>query len=347
MTGRRALFLCDGGPEVGGGHVLRCLTLAGALGARGWLCDFAAPPFTARLLDRFGEGAGRVPAEDASPEGLLQAAEAAGRYEAVVADHFAMGAAEEARLRAVAPVVAAVDDLADRPHDADLLADCNLGRSPEDYRGLTPPGAVLLLGPAHAPVRPEFGRARAAALRRRAAGGPVRRVLVSLGLTDVGGATARAVQALTPWLGPAALDVVTGAGAPSLPELRMLAEGDGRIALHVDSREVVALMAGADLAIGAGGGSTWERATLGLPTVTLVLAANQRPGAARLAEAGAAVVVEAEERDFGVELADAFSRLAADAGARAELGRRTAALCDGRGAERTAERLCALQGARS
>jgi spore coat polysaccharide biosynthesis predicted glycosyltransferase SpsG len=34
-AGPRILFFADAGPEVGGGHVMRCLTLARALGRRG------------------------------------------------------------------------------------------------------------------------------------------------------------------------------------------------------------------------------------------------------------------------------------------------------------------------
>ena len=82
-----------------------------------------------------------------------------------------------------------IDDLANRPLEADLVLDAGPARLAQDYAGLTPPGATLLLGPNNAPVRPAFPALRETALARRAVGGPVRRILISLGLTDVGGVT--------------------------------------------------------------------------------------------------------------------------------------------------------------
>jgi UDP-2,4-diacetamido-2,4,6-trideoxy-beta-L-altropyranose hydrolase len=343
----RVLFISDAAPEVGGGHVMRSLTLAGALAAQGWRCAFLAPPFTASLLDRFGAAVDRAPAADASPEALVEAARASGPHQAVLVDHFDMAAAHEERLRAVAPILAVVDDLADREHAADLLIDCNLGRTASDYAALTPAGAQLLLGPRHAPVRPEFAGARPAALARREHASGVARVLVALGLTDVGRVTAGVVRALLPVLGDRRLEVVTGETSGSLPELRAAAAIDPRLSLRVDARNMAALMSSADLAIGAGGSSNWERATVGLPTLTLVLAPNQVPGTRRLAEAGATEAVDWGQGAGASELAAAFQRLIEDHDARDELGRRAAALCDGEGARRTTARLTELQAGRS
>ena len=49
----RILFVCDAGPAIGGGHVMRCLTLAGALTARGAEVAFLETPETAPVLDAF------------------------------------------------------------------------------------------------------------------------------------------------------------------------------------------------------------------------------------------------------------------------------------------------------
>ena len=44
MSGPSILFVVDAGPAVGGGHVMRSLTLAGALSGQGAACRFVAPP---------------------------------------------------------------------------------------------------------------------------------------------------------------------------------------------------------------------------------------------------------------------------------------------------------------
>ena len=49
----RLLFACDAGPAIGGGHVMRCLTLAEALTRMGAACAFVDTHATGPLLDAF------------------------------------------------------------------------------------------------------------------------------------------------------------------------------------------------------------------------------------------------------------------------------------------------------
>lgn len=317
MTSPRILFVCDAGPGVGGGHVMRCLTLAGALARRGAACAFVRTPETTDILARYAPD---VPLVEEGAAGDL-----------VVLDSYRMAPATEAAWRARAKRLAVIDDLA-RPHDADLVLDPSFGRLAADYAA-----PAVLVGPAYALVRPEFATARAAALARR--GEPARRCLVSLGLTDVGGITGRVAAALAD--SGLALDVVVGAGAPSLPGLQALA-GESRVTLHIDTADMARLITMADIAVGAGGSSIWERACLSLPTVTLILADNQRDMAMKLDEAGATLALDARWPGLEGRLGEAVGRLAADDGLRARLSARSAAICDGLGAERVAEALLGL-----
>jgi UDP-2,4-diacetamido-2,4,6-trideoxy-beta-L-altropyranose hydrolase len=205
QDGSRILFVCDAGPDVGGGHVMRSLTLAGALAEAGAECAFLARPAVEAVLDAFAPDTVRTTATEP--------------FDAVVFDHYGLSAPDHRACAKGRPTLV-IDDLANRPLEADLVLDAGPARRPEDYAGLTPPGAVLLLGPNHAPVRPAFPALREQALARRAAGGPVKRILISLGLTDVGGITGRVVDLLLPRIGDIALDVVLGGGAPSLSRLR-------------------------------------------------------------------------------------------------------------------------------
>lgn len=332
------LFVVDGGPEIGGGHVLRALTLATALAERGVEASFLAPPFVAELLDRFAPASvGRIVTAFAEPEDLSKAAvEAAAGFRAVVFDHFRLAARDHYRIAGGRPSLA-VDDLADRRLGVDMVLDVGPDRRAEDYKDIVEPGTRLLLGPSWALVRPEFVLVRAAALARRAKSETVGRVLVSLGLTDVGGITARVVDRLLPRLGEAGLDVVLGREAPSLGEMERLAARDPRVALHVETHAMAGLCAAADLAVGAGGSSAWERCAVGLPGVTLMLAANQEPGARALAAAGAGEVVDGCADDFEAAFDRAFTGLFRSPERRARMGKAAANLCDGRGAARAAE----------
>jgi UDP-2,4-diacetamido-2,4,6-trideoxy-beta-L-altropyranose hydrolase len=343
----RILCFADAGPQVGGGHVMRCLTLARALAERGAECAFVESRAAAPILRRFGWPAQTLLAMVATEDVEALVAHARDfadhfRPDVIVVDHYGVGADEQATLRADGRKLAVIDDLADRAHACDLIVDPGFGRRREAYDGLVPEGTERLVGPSYALVRPEFPDARPRALSRRAKHGPVRRGLVSLGLTDVGGVTARVVEALAPILGDARLDIVVGSEAPSLPALEAVVEEDRRLHLWIDSAEMGSLMADADIAVGAGGSSTWERAAVGLPAVTLALAPNQAPMLGRLAAAGYTLAIDAGPGLAG-RLAEAWGRLAADPALRWRLAERSSELCDGHGAARVAEAVLALQ----
>ena len=333
MSGPRILFVVDAGPQVGGGHVMRSLTLANVLAARGAGCVFVAPSAVSVLLAAFAADMPQLPAASGEPRDLA-AAMAAEAFDAVVFDHYGLTERDHRAIAQGRPA-RVIDDLADRPLGCDLVLDSGPGRQEDDYDGFLPDGARLLLGPAYAPVRPEFAGLREAALAWR--GEPVGRILVSMGLTDLGGITARVVERLRPKIGDLGLDIVLGGDAPSLAGLAKVARRDGRITLHVDTPHMARLTAEADVAVGAPGSSTWERCTLGLPSLLVVLAPNQRPAAETLAERNAALVVDADAADFGPAFDRALMRLITDAAMRRELAARSAEICDGQGAPRVAD----------
>jgi UDP-2,4-diacetamido-2,4,6-trideoxy-beta-L-altropyranose hydrolase len=343
----RILFLPDAGRTVGGGHVMRSLTLAKALEARGAECVFVASPPAQRLLNSFGEPrGGTISAPDAEDlDGLVGATSKAveeRQASVVVVDHYRLGRDAEARLRPAR--VAVIDDLADRSHDCDLLVDPSLGHAPETYDGLVPDGTKRLVGVAYALVRPEFAALREQAMARRERRDPVRRALVSLGLTDPDGMTRKVVSGLLDDFGRMEVDVAVGREAESLPFLEGLAAADFRIRLHVETPDMARLMAEADIGVGAGGSTVWERACLGLPSLTVVVAQNQRAVALELQSRGATLALDAHALAFEAMLSAEWYGLAANAAARRSMSQKSAALCDGKGAERVADAVMELAG---
>lgn len=336
----------DASPEIGGGHVMRCLTLAHELARRGADVTFLVRPPTLETVPALVASGYPVVDVDDDPQSWCTAISARwpdGGADWVIVDSYRIGATEETALRTAARRVMVIDDLANRPHDCDLLLDQNLGRAASDYDGLVPPGATVLAGPRYALLRPEFAAARPAALARRAAAfaarEPVRCILVSLGLTDIGGITAEATQAVleatSALAEPPAIDVVVGAHAPSLPTLKAIAAGQPQMTVHidVDGPQMASLMAAADLAVGASGSSSWERCCLGLPTLMLVLADNQRAVAAELARLGAAVVLDHADLPQLLETGAGARLWITDRCAeRSEMSQRASTIADGGGA---------------
>ncbi|UCE31405.1 MAG: UDP-2,4-diacetamido-2,4,6-trideoxy-beta-L-altropyranose hydrolase [Burkholderiales bacterium] len=308
----------DASPAIGSGHVMRCLTLAERLRARGARTVFFSrgmpQALSSRILgaghalvelgtDAPGAGASRPgpgAAHGAHPahahwlgvpweRDLEQVVAAIGHEVPVnwmVVDHYGIDARWERGVRAVASRVLAIDDLADRGHDCDLLLDQNLAAEPDRrYRELVPAGARCLLGPRHALLRDEFAAARRQVVPR---GGPVRRLLVGFGGFDAANLTAIALDALERIAPPVEVDVVIGAGHPDREGIERTCGAHRRWHLHVETGEMARLMAAADLAVGACGAATWERAALGLPCLAFAVADNQR--AVLMAAARAALI---------------------------------------------------------
>lgn len=323
MTPPRVLFLPDFGTEIGGGHVMRCLTLAGELVARGAECGFCVLPEAEAVIRAFAGDTVQIVSRDWPAP-------------VAVVDGYDYTAEDERTLAAEGRKVVAIDDL-QRVHDCDLVTDSKLDSSASDYPGR----ARVLAGSEFALIRQEFLAVRDEALRRRG-GDSIQRILISLGLTDVGGITERVLRLVAGAEGWAAADVVLGSGAASLSYANDLAARDPRFTIHVNTRDMATLTCTADIAIGAGGGSLWERAVLGLPTLTLVLAPNQRDTPERMEAHGATLLLDVATSTFDEDFVGAFSRLVADPGLRKRLSERSASLCDGEGAARVAQAILAL-----
>jgi len=291
----RILIRADARPELGGGHIMRCLALAGALGARGADIAFACAPGSADLVPALARsGYARLDAATASDVPMPEVW--GGLADAIIVDLYTSTREDEARMRRFAPVIAVIEDLPDRAHDCDLLVDQGFGRVPADYKSRVPSGTQLLLGPDMCPLRPAFAALRQQSLARRGSGASLERVLVAMGLTDVGGISECVVELTRASLPGVAIDVVLGPLASSLAPLQQRADTDPNLSVLIDIDDMAERMMAADLAIGAGGGSSIERCVLGLPSIIIVLADNQKPAATALGRLGAALVIDRVDR---------------------------------------------------
>ncbi len=276
----------------------RCLTLARALREKGADSLFVhraqpghmgvrirAEGFSVCELPSREEGAGSARGVDhPAPRAVAErdAEETAAAVDSwlpdcLVVDHYQLDAVFESESRLWAQRIVVLDDLANRQHDADLLLDQNYGRDAADYRLLVPRRCAILTGADYTLLRPEFARTRPAALARRDAGEPgIHRILVSLGASDPHNITRLVLDGVRNARIDAAVDVVLGSGAPHLDDVARLTDALPRARMLVDVGDMAGLMAAADVAIGTGGTTSWERCCLGLPCLALADADNQR-----------------------------------------------------------------------
>jgi UDP-2,4-diacetamido-2,4,6-trideoxy-beta-L-altropyranose hydrolase len=341
MTGANAVFRADASVAIGGGHIRRCLSLADTLAGAGWDVVFATSPESVETVPAVaGAGYRRfalLPEQDEAAQlrHLLP-----GGCTALIVDHYSRGAEFERSCRGWASHVLAIDDLK-RSHDCDMLLDQTPGRLPSEYAGLVPSECRVLAGAEYALVDRRF---RVSRRKRREEPGTVRRVLVSFGWSDPAGATGLAIEALIRAGLVVEVDVVVGANSPSRERAQHLIGAlrpAARLLTAVD--DMADLLLAADLAIGAGGISALERCCVGLPSIIVPIADNQRDNATSLSQLGAGLVLR-PAMSLGVDgLAAAIRELAADEARRRAISAAGRELCDGWGAERVCAQILALR----
>jgi len=322
MKSLLVVFRADASVEIGTGHVMRCLTLADELTKQGYQCWFICREHRGHLGDLIVSKGYELHLLPASPSveqkssnstdnahtdwlGVPWQQDAEQTVEAVspvktdwlVVDHYTLDARWERKVASAVGRIMVIDDLADRKHECALLLDQNLGRKVSDYDQLVPSDCIKLIGPRFALLRPEFSRFRERSLQRRQQP-KLKRILISLGGVDQKNITRRVLSALPETSLPpdTELDIIMGGAAPFLVEVQQLARHlPFRATVSVNVPDMAERMCLSDLSIGAAGSTSWERCCLGLPSIIMVLADNQRSAAHALSERGIAIVVNSAE----------------------------------------------------
>lgn len=340
------VFRADASIGIGWGHVMRCVTLAKAIVASGGSCIFLCRDVAGNLVEWIRAQGFEVLVLKSQTE-LTDAAEcrdklvASRRFDWLVVDSYQLGRVWELSMQGVAQRLMVIDDFSNRSHEADLLLNQNLDVTRDDYDRLTPAECVTCTGPEYALLRPEFAAGRDALLSH---GERQKRLLVSMGGADAGDSTSWVLEALDRLPLPAdwEIAVVMGGTAPALENVKKLClTMSAKTDVFVDVTDMAYLMAASDLGIGAAGSTSWERCCMGLPSVLVALADNQKPIAEALERRGAAKVVALGDT---LCLQAAVQLLVYDAIVRDTMSSRAAAICDGSGARRLLSRLSGITG---
>lgn len=335
MSGPGWVLRADASAGIGVGHVVRGLTLAEAASKRGrsvrlLTADLPAP-LRARA-DALGVEVVDVRSEPGSADdGAETAAALPPATEVLVVDGYHLGAAFRRGLGTPPVIVVGIDDnLESDPHDLDVVVNHAPHARPADYQGRA---GTALLGPSYALLRSEI---TALIPVDRDDDRPARRVVVTMGGTDVTGASGPLAVALATET-DLDIDVVTGLANPRADELRDLTRSSGGRIRAVDPDDLPDALVRADVGVVAAGGTLWEAAALGLPVVAAVTADNQR----RLTDTpdvrSFALVHDLRgDLDVAEVVADVIA-LAADPIRRSGASLAGTALVDGRGAERVVD----------
>ena len=305
----KVAFRTDASNQIGTGHFMRCLTLAEGLKKQGADIRFISRDLPAHLSDMLNtKSIELIPLNvydltatidelaHASWLGVNQAHDAKATIDAlfgqvfdwIVVDHYALDLRWECIVRQYVKKIMVIDDLADRHHDCDILLDQNHYTDMQArYNDKVPAHCQLLLGPNYALLREEF---RALREQVKVRNGEVKKVLVFFGGVDLNNYTFQAIEALSEMDTGLQVDVVIGAQHPFKELIESACSKHGYV-YHVQTSRMAQLMSQADLAIGAGGSASWERCSLGLPSLLVALADNQIAIAKELSAVNACIYI--------------------------------------------------------
>jgi len=265
---------------------------------------------------------------------------AGARPDWVVLDSYSLDSEWETAVRPFVEKIAVIEDLADRRHDCDLLIDQNYtDRSTEIFKRQVPDACELLLGPHFALISKEFRMIRE--IKTRPAN-ELKRILVFCGGSDPQNLTQQVIDELSCGeLSSITVDVVIGAQNKSFDRdaSRKL---KSNFVVHDAGSEFAQIMRRADLAIGAGGTTTWERMCLGVPSILVSIAENQNHACKKLGRDGLITHLgEQASLEPGVIRAAVIGAKTMYASLFNQI-KRQQILVDGRGCERVVDKLMLL-----
>ena len=292
------VFRVDASISAGSGHVMRCLTLADELRSKGIKSEFICKEHPGHLIDYInqrGYGTHLLPVKldlpgvsmsnNACLGGSVQsdAQETCSIIEGriidwLIVDHYAIDKEWESIVKPKVLQILIIDDLSDREHLCDLLLDKTFMRSAEDYKALTSADCSFLMGTGYALLRPQFKALRTQSLIRRKSK-CTNNILLFLGGSDAANISLDILEALnhSEFSKHAKVTLVLGSQSTLKDCIQeTVSRLSFAVEVLIDVDNMAQLMCNADLAIGAAGSSTWERACLALPTVQLCIAENQK-----------------------------------------------------------------------
>ena len=288
------VFRVDASGDVGFGHLSRCINLAEVLRRRGnevlFICrDDEAKSFRALedrlfatvLLPMLPVGETVNQQEDAQE--TIQALQGE-RPDWLVVDTYTLDKDWERLMRPHVAKIAVIEDLSGREHDCDLLIDQNYSeRSAASFEKFVPKTCELLIGPRFALIADQFRKLRE--LKSKSAP-ELNRVFVFCGGSDPQNLTQQVIDEIScSELSTVAIDVVVGAQNKTFDRAAVL-KLNANIKIHNAGGEFAQIMSIADLAIGAGGTTSWERMCLGVPSIVVGIAENQYSACEKLGRDG-------------------------------------------------------------
>ncbi|MDB9972524.1 UDP-2,4-diacetamido-2,4,6-trideoxy-beta-L-altropyranose hydrolase [Oceanospirillaceae bacterium] len=293
---KNLVFRVDSGFNIGSGHLMRCLTLANNLNKSSkYKCTFITRnhcgnfnelinlnnfkiilPKISELNNKvngFSEWLGTSQQIDAAQTLSALKENFIEKIDILVIDHYSLDIQWEKQFRDMSKKIVVVDDLANREHCCDMILDQNIAPNyAKRYDNLIPVNSKKYLGISYCLLREEFFIAKVTVKARS----KLNNLVIFFGGVDKDNATLKLLNTLNEKLALfEVVNVIVGQSNSFKDQVKAFCQGYDNCYYLEKVSNMAEIFSQSDLAIGAGGATTWERIFLGLPSIVFSLADNQ------------------------------------------------------------------------
>lgn len=341
MSDTTLIVRVDATETIGIGHLMRCLTLACEWRKRMGPVIFVSSCSSELMIEKIkAEGITIVETDMDRPfiDDLEEIRSVISKTNArwLVLDGYHFGREYHESITSLECRLLVMDDYHHLPdYHVDILVNPNINASQINYN--CAPGTIKLTGSEYVLLRNEFLKSP----RKRQTTEKVQNILITMGGADPDNLSEFILKSLN-HIDRSKLNirVLIGPGFEFLEKLKKTAN-DNRFAVEliVNPKSVSQQMLWADMAISSAGSTCWELAYLGLPSLLIVAAENQRMNAQAFAGEKAFLNLGSYRDQTEKTLAVTIEKFMDDVPTRELMFKRQQKLVDGRGAERIIEEM--------
>ncbi len=346
----KILFRTDSSAKIGSGHVIRCLSLAFTLKAKGHECIFICQDLKGNSIKKIKQNGFEVimlkikQHEKIShyrkwldvnwridSHNVIEKLKKH-QFDWVIIDHYSLSYEWEKKIKPFTKKIMVIDDFVNRKHYCDLLLNQSYGVKKQQYKNIVPKNCKLLLGSKYALINQNFLKAR---LKLKSRNAVVKRALIYFGS---GGHTAKYIKIISKIFNESFfpkifLDVVIDKNIKKSNEIVVSLNKRSNCCVHSDLPDLSYLMSKADISIGAAGSATWERCCLGIPTILISTALNQKLNLKAMKLTNAAIVLKLN-KNLENKIREFFFLLCTNSKIYLKISKKAFSICDGNGIDR-------------
>ncbi|MCD4780255.1 MAG: UDP-2,4-diacetamido-2,4,6-trideoxy-beta-L-altropyranose hydrolase [Candidatus Omnitrophica bacterium] len=323
------IFRADGSVDIGTGHIFRCLVLALELIRQGHQVCFLIkdlPGAPIHRLEQHNIPVIKIPVQDdfdAEQQFVMEYLKTR-QADWVVVDHYQVKEDYYLQLKELGLKVLAIDDINHTRFPVDVLMNQNILASSYNYQCLD--DTISLFGPRYALVRDVYRSKREEILIRN----QLKNIFIFMGGGDPYNITLKILEDLNSAEGRYHLDIILGSACPHEASIQQYSSRSKHtMKIYKDIDHLADLMLNADIAIGAGGSTTWEMCVLFLPIVTVPFAPNQIDIGRGIMNKGAGIYIPDYVHEDGHIISQKLGQLSSIQ--LCQMSERAGNLCDGSG----------------